>query len=79
MEFHIRFSGAAPAPDVIEDIVRTADPSAMVDIEPGTHTLRIAASIDAIELAALVSQSGLAVAPSQVIRIPSICCGGCSG
>jgi hypothetical protein len=79
MEFHIRFSGAAPAAEVIEEIIRTVDPAAMVDIEPGTDTLRIAASVDAVELAALVSQSGLAVAPSQVVRLPSICCGGCSG
>ena len=79
MEFHIRFSGSAPAPEVIEEIIRNVDPAAMVDIEPGADTLRIAASVDAVELAALVSQSGLAVAPSQVIRLPSICCGGCSG
>jgi hypothetical protein len=79
MEFHIKFSGTAPDPGVIEDAIRAVDPSALVDIEPGADTLRIAASVDAVELAALVSQSGLVVAPSQVIRLPSICCGGCSG
>lgn len=79
MEFHIRFSGTAPDPEVVEEAIRTVDPSVVVDIEPGTGTLRIAACVDAIELAALVSRAGLVVAPSQVIRLPSICCGGCSG
>ena len=79
MEFHISFCGPAPAADAIEEIVRSVDPAAMVDVGPGADTLRIAASIDAVELAALVSQSGIEVAPSQVIRQPSTCCGGCSG
>jgi hypothetical protein len=79
MEFHIKFSGSAPDPEVIEDVIRTVDPSALVDIEPATDTLRIAASVDAVELAALISQTGFAVAPSQVTRLASICCGGCSG
>ena len=79
MEFHIKFSGSAPDPEVIEDVIRTVDPSALVDIEPATDTLRIAASIDAAELASLISQTGFAVAPSQVTRLASICCGGCSG
>ena len=79
MEFHIRFSGTAPDPDIIEDAIRSVDPSALVDIEPGTETLRIAATVGAVQLAALVSLAGFPVAPSQVIQIPSVCCGGCSG
>lgn len=79
MEFHIRFCGSPPAADAIEEIVRSVDPAAMVDIGPGTDTLRIATAIDVVELAALVSQAGIEVAPSQVVRQPSICCGGCSG
>lgn len=79
MEFHIAFSGTAPDPARIEDAIRSVDPSAMVDIEPNADTLRIAASMDVVELAALISMAGFAVAPSQVTRIASICCGGCSG
>jgi len=79
MEFHIKFAGTAPNAGVIENLIRAVDPAALVDIEPGADTLRIAATVDAAELAALVSQSGHVVAPSQVTRIASICCGGCSG
>jgi len=78
MEFHIRFSGAVPAAGAIEDIVRSVDPAAMVDTDEATGTLRIATSIGAVELAALVTRGGLAVAPSQLLRLPSVCCGGCS-
>jgi hypothetical protein len=39
----------------------------------------VAASVDATALIALVNQAGYAVAPDQVIQLPSICCGGCSG
>ena len=79
MEFHISFSGTAPDPELIEEAIRTVDPSAMVDIEPAADTLRIAASVNIVELAALISTTGFQVAPSQVTRIASICCGGCSG
>jgi hypothetical protein len=79
MEFHIKFSGSAPDPEVIEDAIRAVDPAALVDIEPAADTLRIAASINAIELAELISQTGFEVAPSQITQLASICCGGCSG
>jgi hypothetical protein len=79
MEFHIRFSGSAPDPDIIEDAIRSVDPSALVDIDPASDTLRIAASVSVKELVALIGRTGLPVAPSQVTQLPSICCGGCSG
>jgi len=79
MEFHIKITGTAPDPEVIEDAIRAVDPSALVDIEAAADTLRIAATVDVVELAELISQTGFAVAPSQVTRIASICCGGCSG
>jgi hypothetical protein len=75
MEFHIRLSGSAPDPDIIEDAIRSVDPSALVDIDPASATLRIAASVSVKELVALIGRTGLPVAPSH----PSICCGGCSG
>jgi hypothetical protein len=79
MEYHIQLSGSAADPEVIADAIRTVDPSALVDIEPAADTLRISASVDVVELAALISQTGFAVAPSQVSRIASTCCGGCGG
>jgi copper chaperone CopZ len=79
MEFHVKTTGCAPDVDVILEAVRAVDPSAMVDIDPSGDMLRVAASVDATALIALVNQAGYAVAPDQVIQLPSICCGGCSG
>ena len=41
--------------------------------------LRIATSLDAAELVALLCAEGCPVASDQVLVLPSICCGGCSG
>lgn len=79
MEFHIRLYGPAPDPGVIEDAIRAIDPAALADIEPRTHTLRVATSVDAACLIALLGQAGYPVALHQVTQVPSICCGGCSG
>ena len=79
MEFHIRFSGSTPDPAIIEDAIRGVDASALVDVDPASGTLRIAASVSARELIALIGRTGLPVASSQVTQLPSICCGGCSG
>ncbi len=79
MEFHIDLCGAVPGLDVLDDALRCADPSALVDIDPGGNVLRISTSIGAAQLATLVRQAGLPVSVDQVRQLPSICCGGCSG
>ena len=79
MEFHIRMSGSIPDPGAIEHALRAVDPSALVDIDPVSHALRVAASVDAVELVALINQAGYPVTPDQIAQAPSICCGGCSG
>jgi hypothetical protein len=79
MEFHVKTAGWAPDVDVILDAVRAEDPSALVDIAPAGDMLRVAAAVDAAGLIALINQAGYTVAPDQVIQLPSICCGGCSG
>ncbi len=79
MEFHVQFSGPAPDASVLEDAIRDVDPSALVDIDPASPTLRVATSVDARQLVALFSQAGYPVTPGQVTQLPSICCGGCSG
>ncbi len=79
MEFHIQITGPAPDPGVIEDAIRDLDPAALVDIDPSAPTLRIATSVGAQQLIALITQAGYPVSPAQVRQLPSICCGGCSG
>ena len=79
MEFHINMAGPMPNIAAIEHAVRSIDPAALVDMDPADHTLRVAASIDAVQLVSLINQAGNPVARSQVIQVPSTCCGGCSG
>jgi hypothetical protein len=79
MEYHITISGPAPDLGLVEDALLAADPSAVVDIDPAAPKLRVAISVDARQLIALLSHAGYAVAPHQVAQLPSICCGGCSG
>lgn len=79
MEFHVSFSGATPDPAVVEDAVRAVDPAALVDIDASTRRLRIATSIDGRQLLALINQAGVPVAPTQLVQMPSNCCGSCSG
>ena len=79
MEFHIQIAGPMPDPGAIEDAIRELDPAALVDIDPAAPTLRIATSVGAQQLVALIAQAGYPVNPTQVRQLPSICCGGCSG
>lgn len=79
MEFHIDTAGSTPDLGVIEAAIAAVDPSVLVDLDPAGHTLRVAASVDAVELISLLRQAGYPVAGHQVFQVPSICCGGCSG
>lgn len=79
MEFHIKTNGPLPDLGTIDAAIRTVDPSALVDFDPASHALRVAASVDAAQLVSLIRQAGYPVAPDQVEQLPSICCGGCSG
>ncbi|WP_159015652.1 hypothetical protein [Cognatiluteimonas profundi] len=79
MEFHIRLIGPVAGLAAIEEAIQAADPSALVDVDPSGNTLRIATSIDAVQLVSLVCGAGLPITPDRVRQLPSICCGGCSG
>ncbi len=79
MEFHIKLADSLLDLDAIDEAIRAVDASALVDIDPAGNTLRVAASVGAAELVALIRQAGYPLAPNQVVQLPSICCGGCSG
>jgi hypothetical protein len=79
MEFHISLRGATPALEAIDDVLRREDPSALVDIDPDGSVMRLATSLDAVQLVSLVQQAGWPITADQVRQLPSICCGGCSG
>ena len=79
MEFHIMLPEPSPDAGAIEQVIQVVDPSALVDIDPVSRAVRVAASIDAIQLVALLGQAGYPLSPQQVTQVPSICCGGCGG
>lgn len=79
MEFHIKMVGPAPDIDTIQHAIQEVDPSALVDIDPAGETLRVATSVNAVQLVSLINQSGYRVAQPLVTQLPSTCCGGCSG
>ena len=70
MEFHVTARNVQAALAAIE--------GAIFDIDPD-GTLRVAAALDAGELAGVLSGAGLVLAPGDIHQLPSICCGGCSG
>lgn len=79
MEFHIKMADSLLDIGTIDDAIRAVDASALVDIDSAGNTLRVATSVGAAELVLLLSQAGHPVGPHQVVQLPSICCGGCSG
>jgi len=79
MQFRIHTPGAAPDLDAVENALLSVDPAALVDIEPATRTLRIAATVHDSELLAVMSRAGMPVTLEQIEHVPSECCGGCGG
>ena len=79
MEFHITMSGPITDIGAIGNAISAVDPAALVDTDASAHTLRVAASVDADQLVALMGQAGFPIGLEQVVQIPSVCCGGCSG
>ena len=79
MEFQVAVTGAIPDVDAIRELVREVDPAALVDLDSKWQALRVAASINVVELVQLIRRSGYFVDPHHVTQIPSVCCGGCSG
>lgn len=79
MEFHIGVAGTMPDVGAVEDAIFAVDQAAIVDIDPMGQTLRISAAVTAVELTDLMRQAGYPVSVEDVVQLPSICCGGCSG
>lgn len=79
MEFHITLPGILPDTAAIEYAIDPVDPAAVLDIDSADHLLRVATSLDAPALVALINRAGYPITLAQVYQVPSICCGGCSG
>ena len=77
MEYRIAMPAAHVDVEVIDEALRAIDPAGMVDLD--RDMLRIATCLPAAELASLIGAAGYAIDDAELIRLPSICCGGCSG
>ena len=79
MEFRIDIAIHADELAPIEHAIRSIDPAAVVDVDPDGRHLRVAGSFEGAELRAILQQAGKPVSALQIVQLPSICCGGCSG
>ena len=79
MEYVIRLDTAGLDLERIGQSLQKIDPAAMVDVDPLNRALRVSATMLDRELLEALAQAGHPVRPDQVERMPSICCGGCSG
>jgi hypothetical protein len=79
MEFHLALRQPATDLNAVRASVCALDPSALLDTDAFGTTLRISTMLDASELVSSVRNGGLAITEDQLVRIASVCCGGCSG
>lgn len=79
MEFHVSVAQAHPRFDSIKQALLEVDPSVVADVDANGTLMRIATSLDAVQLIAILQGAGMPVHLDAVRQLPSICCGGCSG
>ncbi len=79
MEYRVDLAGATIELAAVNNALRAADPAALADLDPVVDTLRVSTWVDPDALVAVLQRVGLAVDSGQVERVPSVCCGGCSG
>ena len=64
--------------DTISGRLNDMDPSALVDVDTAGR-LRISTLLPDAEVLLALGLAGLAIAPAELERLPSECCGGCGG
>ena len=55
------------------------DPAALLDRDAATGVLRCSTSATEVELLHALAEAGYRVMPDAIERLPSACCGSCSG
>ncbi|MBD9481328.1 hypothetical protein [Pseudoxanthomonas sp. PXM02] len=79
MEYVIR-SGKIPVNlGLLAHRLLDLDPAILFDRDVLTGDLRCATSALAAELLLAFSRSGYHLGPEDIVLVPSVCCGGCSG
>ena len=78
MQYLISPSCHVASLDTITDRLNHLDPSALVDVDTAGR-LRISTLLPDAEVLLALGVAGLLVAPCDLERVPSECCGGCGG
>lgn len=79
MEYSIRLDADTPNLGAITDALQDVDPAAFADLDRDGHTLRLSTNLLDSELVAALTASGHPITTRQIVRLPSVCCGSCSG
>ncbi len=79
MEYVIRLGDAPVDLAAIERQLLDLDPAALIDLDAASGALRCSTSALAVELLMALADAGHRVTPDAIERLPSVCCGGCSG
>ncbi|MBS0225673.1 MAG: hypothetical protein JSS25_04950 [Proteobacteria bacterium] len=78
MEFSLPLIGQAPDLIEIERALTAADPAALLDLS-GDGMLRISTVASDREVIACLHAAGIPAREDELLRLPSVCCGGCGG
>lgn len=79
MELRIEQPGTAFDLDQVVAGLEAIDPAVVVDRESAAGALRIATLMTTPELLAGLRGAGLSVTETDLVYLPSVCCGGCGG
>ena len=79
MEYAIQLDAVSPDLTAITDALLDVDPAAVADLDNDGHTLRLSTNMLDCELLDALAQSGHPITTDRIQRLPSVCCGSCSG
>jgi hypothetical protein len=79
VEYAFELPCAMPDLSPLDRAIVGLDPAAIVDVDAGGRTLRMATVLTRDELLSCLREAGLPAEPSGLRQLPSVCCGGCSG
>ncbi|GAA5006323.1 hypothetical protein FNZ56_05295 [Pseudoluteimonas lycopersici] len=79
MEYAFELPCAMPDLSPLDHAIVGLDPAALVDVDAGGRTLRMATVLTRDELLSCMQEAGLQADAERLRQLPSMCCGGCSG
>ncbi len=79
MEYSIQLGAVSVDIERIRAALQDIDPAALADLDPRSRHLRICANMLDRELFDALERAGHPADTARVTRLPSVCCGSCSG